>query len=192
MVEPPPCFWPVAGAGISRKGRFPSLDSKEAALNRLSGAAPSSNGRTLALQALRSRSESWRGNTRIQRTGGRWRGSRPLSPTLGIGPQAMNLHSNIAIFAGFRHGQSHNLMDWPRDQQVGIIAALTEGCSIRAVERLTGVRRDTIMRLGFRVGVGCSRLHNSLMRDLRVNRIELDEAWSYVGKKRKQVAKISQ
>ena len=46
----------------------------------------------------------------------------------------------------------------PRDKQVEIIAALTEGCSIRAVERLTGVHRDTIMRLGTRVGMGCAAL----------------------------------
>ena len=54
-------------------------------------------------------------------------------------------------------------------------------------ERLTGVHRDTIMRLGFNVGVGCAKLHNSLVRDVRVNRIELDEIWQYVGKKRNQV-----
>lgn len=70
------------------------------------------------------------------------------------------------------------------DKQTDIIAALTEGCSIRAVERLTGVHRDTIMRLGVNVGIGCAKLHNSLMRDLFVNRCELDEAWQYVGKKR--------
>ena len=42
----------------------------------------------------------------------------------------------------------------PFDQQVTVISALTEGCSIRAVERLTGVHRDTIMRLAARVGFG--------------------------------------
>ena len=73
------------------------------------------------------------------------------------------------------------------DKQVQIIAALTEGCSIRAVERLTGVHRDTIMRLAVRVGEGCARLHNGLMRDLQVNRIELDEIWSFIGKKQKKV-----
>ncbi len=75
----------------------------------------------------------------------------------------------------------------PRDKQVEIVAALTEGCSIRAVERLTGVHRDTIMRLGHDVGVGCAKLHDGLMRDLRVNRIELDEIWQYVGKKRNKI-----
>jgi hypothetical protein len=34
-----------------------------------------------------------------------------------------------------------------RDKQIDIIAALTEGMSIRAIERLTGVHRDTIMWL---------------------------------------------
>lgn len=75
----------------------------------------------------------------------------------------------------------------PTDKQTTIIAALTEGCSIRAVERLTGVHRDTIMRLGVNVGIGCAKLHNAIMRDLRVNRIELDEIWQFVGKKRRQV-----
>jgi IS1 family transposase len=75
----------------------------------------------------------------------------------------------------------------PRKKQVEIIAALTEGCSIRAVERLTGIHRDTIMRLGLRVGIGCAKLHNALMRDLHVSRLEFDEIWAYVGKKRNQV-----
>jgi IS1 family transposase len=74
-----------------------------------------------------------------------------------------------------------------RDQQIQIIAALTEGCSIRSVERLTNIHRDTIMRLGVRVGLGCARLHSRTMHSLRIGRLEFDEAWSYVGKKRRQV-----
>jgi hypothetical protein len=75
----------------------------------------------------------------------------------------------------------------PFDRQVEIIAALTEGVSIRSAERLTGVHRDTIMRLGVRIGMGCTKLHDALMRGVHVPRLELDEAWSYVGKKQKQV-----
>jgi hypothetical protein len=33
-----------------------------------------------------------------------------------------------------------------QETQVRIISALTEGCSIRATERLTGAHRDTVMR----------------------------------------------
>lgn len=75
----------------------------------------------------------------------------------------------------------------PHDKQIEIIAALTEGVSIRATERLTGVHRDTIMRLGARIGHGCAQLHASLMRDLHVSRIEMDEIWAYVGKKQRRV-----
>jgi transposase-like protein len=71
--------------------------------------------------------------------------------------------------------------------QIAVISALTEGCSIRATERLTGVHRDTIMRLGVRVGDGCAVLHDEMMRFVQVNRLELDELWSYVGKKQKRV-----
>lgn len=76
-----------------------------------------------------------------------------------------------------------------RDRQVEAVAALTEGVSIRATERLTGIHRDTIMRLGVRVGIGCEALHNAMMRDLQVPRIEMDEIWSYVGKKQARVKK---
>jgi len=75
----------------------------------------------------------------------------------------------------------------PLDKQVSIIAALTEGVSIRATERLTSVHRDTVMRLSVRVGAGCLKVHSALMRDLQVNRIELDEIWGYVGKKQRKV-----
>jgi IS1 family transposase/uncharacterized protein YerC len=73
------------------------------------------------------------------------------------------------------------------DQQVSVIAALTEGCSIRSIERLTGIHRDTVMRLGVRAGFGCAALHDRLMRDLNVNLLELDEVWSFIGKKQKRI-----
>jgi IS1 family transposase len=77
----------------------------------------------------------------------------------------------------------------PLSKQVAIVAALTEGCSIRATERLVGVHRDSIMRLGVRVGDGCARLHDRLMRDLHVNLLELDEVWGYIGKKQKRLTR---
>jgi len=74
----------------------------------------------------------------------------------------------------------------PYDKQVAAISALTEGVSIRATERLTGIHRDTIMRLGVRVGEGCAALHDRMMRNVQVPRLELDEVWSYVGKKQRR------
>lgn len=71
----------------------------------------------------------------------------------------------------------------PTDKKIAIIGALTEGSSIRSIERMTGVHRDTIMRLGVKVGQGCTALLDARMRNLSCNRLEMDEIWGFVGKK---------
>jgi IS1 family transposase len=73
------------------------------------------------------------------------------------------------------------------DKQIAIIGALAEGSSIRSIERITGVHRDTIMRLGVKVGNGCASVMDSTMRNLPCNRLEMDEIWGFVGKKEKNV-----
>jgi IS1 family transposase len=73
------------------------------------------------------------------------------------------------------------------DKQIAVIGALAEGSSIRSIERITGVHRDTIMRLGVKVGQGCAKLLDSSMRDLPCNRLEMDEIWGFVGKKERNV-----
>jgi hypothetical protein len=75
-----------------------------------------------------------------------------------------------------------------REKQIEAVSALTEGVSVRATERLTGVNRGTILSLGVRVDQGCATLHDRLMCDLNVSRIELDEAWSFVAKKQARLA----
>jgi IS1 family transposase len=72
-----------------------------------------------------------------------------------------------------------------RDRQCRIVSALVEGNSIRSVERMTGVHRDTIMRLAVSVGDGCDRLMDKMMRGLTCERLQLDEIWAYVGMKQK-------
>lgn len=73
------------------------------------------------------------------------------------------------------------------DKQIAVIAALAEGSSIRSIERMTGIHRDTIMRLGVRVGQGCTALMDEKMRDLPCNRLEMDEIWGFVGKKERHL-----
>jgi hypothetical protein len=74
-----------------------------------------------------------------------------------------------------------------KDKQISITAALAEGNSIRSIERMTGVHRDTIMRLGVRIGQGCAKVLDEKMRGLDCHRLELDEIWGYVGKKMRHV-----
>ena len=77
----------------------------------------------------------------------------------------------------------------PRNKQIEVIAALCDGLGIRAVSRITGVNRGTVGTLALRMGRGCAELHDRMMVGLHVNRCELDELWSYVGKKQKNVTK---
>ena len=75
----------------------------------------------------------------------------------------------------------------PIEKQIAVIGALAEGSSIRSIERITGVHRDTIMRLGVKVGQGCAKVLDTTMRDLPCNRLEMDEIWGFVGKKDRNV-----
>ena len=74
-----------------------------------------------------------------------------------------------------------------KDKQIAVIGALAEGASIRSIERITGIHRDTIMRLGVRVGKNCGLLLDSKMQDLGCNYLQLDEVWGFIGKKEKHL-----
>jgi IS1 family transposase len=73
------------------------------------------------------------------------------------------------------------------DKKIAVIGALAEGSSIRSIERITGVHRDTIMRLGVTVGQGCTAMMDAKMRNLSCKRLEMDEIWGFVGKKDRSV-----
>lgn len=71
----------------------------------------------------------------------------------------------------------------PMGERVRVVSALVEGTSLRATERLTGVFRQAITNLLLTVGEGCRGLLDERMRDLHCDVLELDEVWSFVGKK---------
>ena len=75
----------------------------------------------------------------------------------------------------------------PAERRLAVLAALVDGNSERAVERMTGVSRPTIGRFGLTLGTGAERLHNRIARNLSCSLIEVDEIWSYVGKKQARV-----
>jgi len=73
------------------------------------------------------------------------------------------------------------------EKQVAAISMLAEGSSVRSTERVTGIHRDTIIRLMQRVGESCADFSDKTLRDLNCKRIEVDEIWGFVGKKNKNV-----
>jgi transposase-like protein/IS1 family transposase len=64
---------------------------------------------------------------------------------------------------------------------------LVEGNSIRSTERITGIDRNTIMRLLVVAGEKCERLMSEKIQNVHVEHLELDEVWAYVGCHQKRV-----
>jgi IS1 family transposase len=79
-----------------------------------------------------------------------------------------------------------NKLDTKRRAQV--IAALVEGCSIRATVRMTGVAKNTIIKLLEDVGTACSNYQDEKLRNLDCRLLQLDEIWSFCHSKQKNVA----
>jgi transposase-like protein/IS1 family transposase len=75
------------------------------------------------------------------------------------------------------------------DAAARAMQCLLEGCSIRSTERLTGLNRNTIMRLLETVGEICEKLLDAKLRGLNCRYVQCDEIWSFVGKKQRQVRK---
>jgi len=71
------------------------------------------------------------------------------------------------------------------EKKIAAVGMLCEGNSIRSIERMTGIHRDTVMRLGVRMGEGCQRIMDEKMRNLKSSLIQVDEVWGFIGKKQK-------
>jgi len=73
------------------------------------------------------------------------------------------------------------------EKKVAVIAALVDGCSIRATERMTGVAKHTILKLLADVGTACAEYQDRVIRNVAAKRVQVDEIWSFVGCKQKNV-----
>lgn len=71
------------------------------------------------------------------------------------------------------------------EKRAAIVAALVEGNSIRATCRMTGVSKNTVMKLLTDLGLVCSIYQDTAMRNLTCRRVQADEIWSFVGAKQK-------
>ena len=70
-------------------------------------------------------------------------------------------------------------------KQTAVVAALCEGNSIRATVRMTGVAKNTIVKLLKDIGAACSKYQDETIRGIRSKRVQCDEIWSFVGSKEK-------
>jgi IS1 family transposase len=68
-----------------------------------------------------------------------------------------------------------------------IVACLVEGNSIRATCRMTGAAKGTVIKLLVDLGTCCSVHMDMNLRDLTCERVQVDEIWSFVYSKAKNV-----
>lgn len=62
-----------------------------------------------------------------------------------------------------------------------VLRLLVEGKSIRSIERITGMHRDTVMRLLVLVGERCERMLEEKIKKVAVADVQCDEMWGFVG-----------
>lgn len=68
-----------------------------------------------------------------------------------------------------------------------ILHLLCEGQSIRAITRLTGASKNTVIKLLIDAGKACAVYHDANIRDVKAKRIQVDEIWSFTYAKQKNV-----
>src|ERR1035437_9220064 len=73
------------------------------------------------------------------------------------------------------------------EKKAAVISALVEGCSVRSTVRLTGVSKGAVLRLLVSVGAACADYQNRVIRNVAAKRVQVDEIWSIVGCKEKNV-----
>lgn len=74
------------------------------------------------------------------------------------------------------------------DRRSQVVAALVEGNSIRATVRMTGIAKNTIVKLLAELGTACANYQDAVMRNLPCKRVQCDEIWSFCHSKQKNVA----
>jgi IS1 family transposase len=75
------------------------------------------------------------------------------------------------------------------DERIAVISALVEGNSILSVCRMLGHSKNTVAKLLLEIGAACDRLHDERVRNVKAERIQCDEIWSFVGCKQRRVEK---
>jgi IS1 family transposase len=72
-------------------------------------------------------------------------------------------------------------------KQAQVVSALVEGNSIRATVRMTGVAKNTIVKLLVELGAACSNYLDKHLVNLNCQRVQVDEIWSFCYAKAKNV-----
>jgi IS1 family transposase len=86
-------------------------------------------------------------------------------------------------------GYSASMNKLSSAKRAEILGMMVEGVSLRAISRLTGASKNTIVRLLEDAGQAFSEYQDRHLRNLPCKRVQVDEIWSFVHCKEKNVAK---
>ncbi len=75
------------------------------------------------------------------------------------------------------------------ESRARILHLLCEGSSIRAITRVTGASKNTVIKLMINAGKACAAYHDEHVRSLTTKRVQVDEIWSFTYAKQKNIAK---
>lgn len=75
----------------------------------------------------------------------------------------------------------------PIKDRVKILNALSEGVGVNATCRITGKSKNTVLKLLADVGKACAQYQDNAMRNLTIKKVQVDEIWSFIGMKQKNV-----
>lgn len=75
------------------------------------------------------------------------------------------------------------------EDRVRILTALSEGMGVNAACRITGASKNTVLKLMADVGQACALYQDQTMRNLTLKNVQVDEIWSFIGMKQKNVPK---
>ncbi|MCA1708414.1 MAG: hypothetical protein LC808_36105, partial [Actinobacteria bacterium] len=73
------------------------------------------------------------------------------------------------------------------EHRAQVVNCLVEGMSIRATVRVTGVAKNTVVKLLADLGAACTEYQDAALSNLACRRIECDEIWSFCYSKQKNV-----
>jgi IS1 family transposase len=76
----------------------------------------------------------------------------------------------------------------PSEKRAQILHLLVEGNSMRATARISDVAFNTVDKLFIEAGRACAAYQDRMLRKLPCKRLQLDEIWSFVYAKQKNVA----
>ena len=79
----------------------------------------------------------------------------------------------------------------PAAKRAQILTMMVEGVSIRAISRMTGASKNTIVKMLADAGQACAEYQDTNLRGLICKRVQVDEIWSFVYAKDKNVPEAS-